>query len=136
MGQFNSMLMHVYVMESHVNPCLRLRFQPSDCIFPIFRSIFIGCEHNSIVSCSSQNYRHSRCPISGAGQITSVFVQKKESKSACTRGSSYGVEGGSIWVNRGCRARFFVCPKLGEKCISHGHRREVQNTISLRKWLQ
>ena len=50
----------------------------------------------------------------GAGAITRLNVARKYSKSACNYGSSFGKGQSSIWVDKGCRARFNVCYEKGK----------------------
>ena len=67
------------------------------------------CSRARSVTCFSWGYKYKLCYLSGAVMVTRVRVIKKYSKSACRFGYSFGVKGGAIWVNRGCRAKFSVC---------------------------
>lgn len=57
------------------------------------------------VVCTSIDNRYRECPIPFRG--TAVITQQL-SRSACVEGQSWGQKAGSVWVNRGCRARFGV----------------------------
>ncbi|MBC7506392.1 MAG: DUF3011 domain-containing protein [Sandarakinorhabdus sp.] len=57
-----------------------------------------------IIDCNSINYRPARCPalIRSGVQIDRVLGGE------CIQNRSWGFDGGAIWVNSGCRARFRV----------------------------
>jgi hypothetical protein len=57
------------------------------------------------VVCASTNgrYRECRLPFRGRARLTEQL-----SGAACVPGRTWGQRGQSIWVNRGCRARFAV----------------------------
>jgi len=57
------------------------------------------------VSCSSSDYGYEECD---AGRIDGVELYIQHSKTSCTRGDSWGVRGGKIWVDKGCRGTFEV----------------------------
>ncbi|MBT3234572.1 MAG: DUF3011 domain-containing protein [Bdellovibrionales bacterium] len=62
------------------------------------------------VTCSSWGYRYYTCGT-GTSSISSIAVQAKYSGSACTSGSSFGkLNNSTMWVNRGCRAKFRITP--------------------------
>ncbi|MBC7506495.1 MAG: DUF3011 domain-containing protein, partial [Sandarakinorhabdus sp.] len=56
------------------------------------------------IECNSINYRPARCPalIRSGVQIERVLGGE------CIQNRSWGFDGGAIWVNNGCRARFRV----------------------------
>ena len=68
-----------------------------------------SCNHLTAIDCSSRDFAFARCSIPGAGEITSLSVTRKYSRSSCTYDWSYGHQGGQVWVNQGCRAQFAVC---------------------------
>ena len=70
------------------------------------------------IDCSSWGYKFATCPVPGADVITRMNVARKYSKSACNYGTSYGKGQGTIWVNKGCRAKFNVCYETGRYLIS------------------
>lgn len=62
------------------------------------------------VRCESDDGRWNRCAIRSRGRVELV---RQLSRSSCVRGQSWGVDGGSIWVNGGCRAEFRVATRGG-----------------------
>ena len=60
-----------------------------------------------VVSCSSGNYRFERCLVQG-GRIEHVQLARQHSAAACNQGDSWGYDGNSVWVSKGCRADFYV----------------------------
>ncbi len=58
----------------------------------------------TIVECNSRNYQPARCPavITRGVEIDRVLGGE------CIERRSWGWDGGAIWVNNGCRARFRV----------------------------
>ncbi len=57
----------------------------------------------STLRCESTNGRRHECRFEGAG---TVQLAQQLSLSACVEGQSWGVDGQTIWVDRGCRADF------------------------------
>ncbi len=57
------------------------------------------------VNCSSEDGRRHYCPVDTRGGVQMV---KQRSDAACTQGRTWGYDRGGIWVDRGCRADFFV----------------------------
>ena len=55
--------------------------------------------------CESVDGRRSECPLPGAGR---VILVRQLSRSVCSRGRSWDVTDGRIWVSAGCRAEFEV----------------------------
>lgn len=58
-----------------------------------------------MVTCSSDDGRRNWCSI---GPSRDVRLVNQRSGSACVRGSTWGVDGRGLWVDRGCRADFSV----------------------------
>jgi hypothetical protein len=58
------------------------------------------------VNCSSGGYNLSYCPVNG--QIQSARLVNQQSAASCQLGNSWGWQGNTIWVNRGCRGTFVV----------------------------
>lgn len=60
-------------------------------------------DRGQTIVCESHDGRYNQCglPWRGGAQIVQQI-----SSSACVRGDTWGVRGGSVWVDRGCRARF------------------------------
>jgi hypothetical protein len=56
-----------------------------------------------IITCSSNNGKRNYCRI---GRFNDARLVHQRSGSPCVRGQTWGVEGGNIWVDRGCRADF------------------------------
>ena len=58
-----------------------------------------------VISCSSDNGRRNYCPANiGRG----VQLTNQRSGSPCIQGQTWGYDRQRIWVDRGCRADFFV----------------------------
>lgn len=55
--------------------------------------------------CESLDGRRSECPVPGAGRVVLV---RQLSRAPCSRGRSWDVTDGRIWVGAGCRAEFEV----------------------------
>lgn len=53
--------------------------------------------------CESVEGRRAECPVPGAGRVVLV---RQLSRAPCTRGQSWDVIDGRIWVDSGCRAEF------------------------------
>lgn len=54
------------------------------------------------VTCRSSRSRYTRCAV----PWRNAQLVQQTSTSACVRGSTWGFEHGSIWVDRGCAGRF------------------------------
>ncbi|KAL5022772.1 hypothetical protein ScPMuIL_001927 [Solemya velum] len=89
------------------------RFQPSPLHLP--NNTFQHLTYESTVcramSCNSIGKNYRSCQVEGAGQIESVDVLEDQSPilSSCKHLVSFGIDGTSIWVTNGCRAKFEVC---------------------------
>lgn len=57
------------------------------------------------ITCSSDNGKRNWCPNPTNGDVRLI---KQRSGSPCQRGSTWGTQPGSIWVDRGCRADFEI----------------------------
>jgi hypothetical protein len=57
------------------------------------------------VLCESKHGRHAYCPTGPHG---SVRVMEIFGRSRCDEGGTWGTDGGGIWVDQGCYARFWV----------------------------
>lgn len=57
---------------------------------------------NDPVRCVSQDGHYARCVM----PWRDARLVKQESKAACIRGQSWGVDRGILWVDRGCRGLF------------------------------
>ena len=77
------------------------------------------------VRCES-NGKLRQCGFAGTGTVT---LMRQLSKDACVQGKSWGYNGDTIWVDRGCRADFLVSPHASSiqnaavVCESQGGRR-------------
>lgn len=60
------------------------------------------------VECASDDYNRRECYVGTDRPIDYVEVYSQYSRAACTRGTTWGFDGHSIWVSNGCRARFVV----------------------------
>lgn len=57
------------------------------------------------ITCSSDNGKRNWCPNPTNGEVRLI---RQRSGSPCNRGSTWGTQPGSIWVDKGCRADFEV----------------------------
>jgi len=57
------------------------------------------------MTCASDDMRRHYCPVNTSRGVRLV---NQRSKSACTQGYSWGYDRKGVWVDRGCRADFFV----------------------------
>jgi Protein of unknown function (DUF3011) len=57
------------------------------------------------ITCASNNMKRNYCP---ADTRRGVQLVKQRSDARCTQGYSWGYDQRGIWVDRGCRADFFV----------------------------
>ncbi|XP_023931597.1 lectin ADEL, partial [Lingula anatina] len=79
-----------------------------------------------IFDCDSNGYRHNPC-CTGV-DVISATVMTKRSRSSCDVGHSFAVNGCDLWVNHGCRARFYVdfncgnVKKSNADCSSHNYK--------------
>ncbi len=55
------------------------------------------------IRCASRNNNYQRCGVDTGGRVELV---ERISNASCNQGSSWGYDRSSIWVNRGCEARF------------------------------
>ena len=58
-----------------------------------------------VVSCSSDDGRRNWCDVGGSRNIR---LSRQISGSPCVQGSTWGVDSRGVWVDRGCRAEFYV----------------------------
>lgn len=63
-------------------------------------------EQSTTLRCDSDDMRRHTC--AAPGEITRATLSRQISGSACVQGTSWGWQGDSIWVDRGCRAEFTV----------------------------
>ena len=68
-----------------------------------------ACSEIRQVNCDSWSFKYAACSIEDVDAVLNVKVNNKRSDSECVLGSSFGFKGGSIWVDKGCRASFDVC---------------------------
>jgi Protein of unknown function (DUF3011) len=64
-----------------------------------------GGSGGSTVKCESNNGKRNYCGNYQANQVT---MNQQISGSPCVRGSTWGVDNGGLWVDRGCRAIFNI----------------------------
>jgi hypothetical protein len=57
------------------------------------------------MTCASDDGRRHFCPVNTSGGVRLV---NQRSQSACKQGYSWGYDRKGVWVDRGCRADFFV----------------------------
>lgn len=68
------------------------------------------CARKTEVDCTSSKYRYTSCPQSFPIAVAEIVAQY--SGVACRLGHSYGIQGNTLWVNHGCRARFRLTEKI------------------------
>ena len=62
------------------------------------------------VVCSSDGSKYRECPLPFQGR---AVLTQRISSSACVEGQSWGLRPGTVWVNKGCRARFGMSQTAG-----------------------
>jgi DUF3011 family protein len=62
------------------------------------------------MTCASDDGRRHYCPVNTSRGVRLV---NQRSKTACVQGSSWGYDHRGVWVDRGCRADFFVAAEQG-----------------------
>ena len=65
--------------------------------------------YDSILKCWSRSYRYRECTTPGL--IYEAGIYEQDSRTACRYDYSWGFYGNVLWVNRGCRASFWVRQK-------------------------
>lgn len=68
------------------------------------------------IVCSSDNSKYRECPLPFKGR---AILTQRISSSACVEGQSWGQRPGTVWVNKGCRARFGMNPNSGNNNASN-----------------
>lgn len=66
-----------------------------------------GGRGDRFVSCESENRRYRSCSLPRFGS-RQVSIVTQRSQAACIRGVSWGIEDRRLWVDKGCRAIFYV----------------------------
>lgn len=69
------------------------------------RASFAGQFPGQTVTCSSNNGRRNFCAADTRG---GVRLNRQISGSPCIQGQTWGWDNNGLWVDRGCRAEFFV----------------------------
>jgi hypothetical protein len=59
----------------------------------------------NVITCSSNDMKRHFCDI---GRRNDARLVNQRSGSPCVRGDTWGIQGNSIWVDRGCRADFEI----------------------------
>ncbi|MEP6898640.1 MAG: DUF3011 domain-containing protein [Rhodanobacter sp.] len=59
-------------------------------------------QRDRTIRCESNNGKFNRCPV----PWRDAQLARQESKGACVRGQSWGVDRQGLWVDRGCRGLF------------------------------
>lgn len=62
------------------------------------------------MTCASDDMKRHYCPVNTSRGVRLV---NQRSQSACTQGYSWGYDRKGVWVDRGCRADFFVPAEQG-----------------------
>jgi len=74
-------------------------------VFP-FRSAMSQGLNKATLECKSESFRRTVC--SAGASIEWIRLIEKKSDAACVEGSGFGFSGASIWVDKGCAAKFEV----------------------------
>jgi hypothetical protein len=64
-----------------------------------------GQQQPQVITCSSDNGRRNWCDV---GNRRDIRLNRQISGSPCVQGDTWGTDRRGIWVDRGCRAEFFV----------------------------
>jgi hypothetical protein len=64
-----------------------------------------GPQQPQVITCSSDNGRRNWCDV---GNRRDIRFSRQISGSPCVQGDTWGIDRRGIWVDRGCRAEFFV----------------------------
>ncbi|HJW05751.1 MAG TPA: DUF3011 domain-containing protein [Rhodanobacter sp.] len=75
----------------------------------------VRAQSDAPVRCVSNDGRYARCAV----PWRRVELYKQESKAACVRGESWGMDDDTLWVDRGCRGLFGPAGRGG---YGHGQR--------------
>ena len=62
----------------------------------------VQAQGREVIRCGSDDGRFSRCQV----PWRDAEIIRQESNSPCTRGETWGVDRGGLWVDRGCRGQF------------------------------
>jgi len=83
----------------------------------------VRAQSEAPVRCVSNDGHYARCAV----PWRYVELYKQESKAACIRGESWGMDHGTLWVDRGCRGLFGPAGRAGyddRYGDRHGDRRD------------
>jgi hypothetical protein len=72
------------------------------------------------IVCSSDGSKYRECPLPFQGR---AILTQRISSSSCVEGQSWGQRQGTVWVNKGCRARFGMSPTTNNN--NYSNRRTV-----------
>jgi len=79
----------------------------------------VRAQSDAPVRCVSSDGHYARCAV----PWRYVELYKQESKAACSRGESWGMDHGTLWVDRGCRGLFGPADR-GDHGDRYGDRRD------------
>ncbi|HEV2386873.1 MAG TPA: DUF3011 domain-containing protein [Candidatus Acidoferrales bacterium] len=68
----------------------------------------VGAAAQQGIRCESNDGRRNYCGRYAPGEIQ---LERQISGSPCVEGSTWGVDDGGLWVDRGCRAEFSILPR-------------------------
>ncbi len=71
----------------------------------LFSGFAVAASAQQVVKCESNNGGRNYCGQFNPNQVT---MDRQISGSPCVRGSTWGVDGRGLWVDRGCRANFLI----------------------------
>jgi hypothetical protein len=72
----------------------------------LFAMASVAQARSSYLVCESINHNFNRCYSNE--HISNAYLDEQFSNSDCVRGSTWGHDGNSIWVDDGCRGRFRI----------------------------
>lgn len=68
------------------------------------------------IVCSSESGKYRECPLPFQGR---AVLTQRISSASCVEGQSWGQRQGTLWVNKGCRARFGMSPATANNNASN-----------------
>src|SRR5579859_4718221 len=77
----------------------------------------VQAQGRDVIRCGSDDGRFSRCQV----PWRDAEIIRQESNSPCTRGQTWGVDRGGLWVDRGCRGQFVEMGRGGYRPPDGGY---------------
>ena len=83
-------------------------------IFPYFTDFPRNdCDFIKTIVCESSDFRWRKCDglVEKSDTIVNAQMAQQLSRTTCKQGSNWNFARDSIWVHKGCQARFHLCVK-------------------------